>query len=102
MRHAYARSILKSLQQRFVALQRSELPAGALGKAAQYAVNHWPEIARYAKARFGHVCIDNNPIERGIRPTKLGLRAGCSSAIRPPAGVRRSSTRSPARASGSA
>lgn len=74
LRHAYARPILKRLQQRFVELQKSELPAGALGKAAQYAVNHWPELARYAKARFGHAHIDNNPVERGIRPTKLGLK----------------------------
>jgi transposase len=74
LRHAYARPILKSLQQRFAALKDSELPSGALGKAAAYAVNHWPQIARYAKARFGHVNIDNNPIERGIRPTKLGMK----------------------------
>jgi transposase len=74
LRHAYARPILKSLQLRFAALKESELPSGALGKAAAYAVNHWPQIARYAKARFGHVNIDNNPIERGIRPTKLGMK----------------------------
>lgn len=74
LRHAYARPILKSLQQRFLALKASELPSGALGKAAAYAVNHWPQIARYAKARFGHVHIDNNPVERGIRPTKLGMK----------------------------
>ena len=74
LRHAYARPILKSLQQRFVALKDSELPSGALGKAAAYALNHWPQIVRYAKARFGYVNIDNNPIERGIRPTKLGMK----------------------------
>ncbi len=62
------------MQQRFAALKESELPSGALGKAAAYPVNHWPQIARYAKARFGHVNIDNNPIERGIRPTKLGMK----------------------------
>ena len=73
LRHARARPILKSLQQRFVELQKSELPASALGKAAQYAVNHWREIARYAKTCFGHVNIDNNLIENGIRPTKQGL-----------------------------
>jgi transposase len=74
LRHAQARPILKSLQQRFVALQKSALPASALGRAAQYAVNHWREIARYAKVRFAHVNIDNNPIENGIRPTKLGMK----------------------------
>ena len=65
---------MKSLQRRFAQLRQSELPASALGKAAQYATNHWPQIARYAKARFVHVHIDNNSVERGIRPTKLGLK----------------------------
>ncbi len=37
-------------------------------------MNHWPQIARYAKARFVHVHIDNNSVERRIRPTKLGLK----------------------------
>jgi hypothetical protein len=29
---------------------------------------------RYAKVGFGHVNIDNNPIEGTFRPTKVGLR----------------------------
>src|SRR5262249_22240548 len=74
LRHARARPILKRLQQRFAKLQTQELPTSPLGKAARYAINHWPQIARYAKARFGYVNIDNNPIERGIRPTKLGMK----------------------------
>ena len=37
-------------------------------------MNQWPTLARYAKAAYGHVRIDNNPVERGIRPTKLGQR----------------------------
>ena len=57
-----------------MALQATELPQSLLGKAARYALNRWPELARYAKAAYGHVRIDNNPVERGIRPTKLGLR----------------------------
>jgi transposase len=53
---------------------RRVLPKSALGEAARYALNQWPELARYAKARHGAVRIDNNPVERGIRPTKLGAK----------------------------
>lgn len=74
LRHARARSVLRDLQKRFAALSQSELPSSPLGKAASYAVNHWPQIARYAKAAYGHVHIDNNAVERGIRPTKLGMK----------------------------
>lgn len=90
LRHARARPILKDLQRRFAELQRSELPRSLLGEAARYAVNQWPALARYAKAAYGHVRIDNNPVERGIRPTNA---TGCSSATRRPVGAPRSSTR---------
>jgi hypothetical protein len=58
----------------FQEAQRNTLPKSALGEAARYAVNLWPELARYAKAGNGHIRIDNNPVERGIRPTKLGMK----------------------------
>lgn len=74
LRHARARPILRELQRRFAELQRTELPRSLLGEAARYAVNQWRELARYAKAAYGHIRIDNNPVERGIRPTKLGLK----------------------------
>lgn len=44
--------------------------------AAQYAVNQWSELARYANAAHGRIRIDNNPVERGTRATKLGIRNG--------------------------
>ena len=74
LRHARAWPILKDLQRRFVALQATELPKSLLGEASRYAVNQWPTLARYAKAAYGNARIDNNPVERGIRPTKLGQR----------------------------
>jgi transposase len=74
LRHAKARPILKKLQRMFQAARQTTLPKSALGEAARYAVNQWPELARYAKAAHGRVRIDNNPVERGIRPTKLGMR----------------------------
>lgn len=74
LRHANARPILKNLQRMFADAQKSALPKSALGEAARYATNQWPELARYAKAANGRIRIDNNPVERGIRPTKLGMR----------------------------
>lgn len=50
------------------------MPKSALGEAARSAVNQWPELARYAKTGNGRIRIDNNPVERGIRPTKLGMK----------------------------
>ena len=37
-------------------------------------MKHWPNLARYAKVDCDHICIDQNPIERCFRPTKVGLR----------------------------
>jgi len=58
----------------FQQARRTTLPNSTLGEAARYAVNLWPELARYAKASNGRVRIDNNPVERSIRPTKLGMK----------------------------
>jgi transposase len=74
LRHAKARPILKNLQRMFADAQKAALPKSALGEAARYAINQWPELSRYAKAANGRIRIDNNPVERGIRPTKLGMR----------------------------
>jgi uncharacterized membrane protein len=74
LRHAKARPILMNLQRMFADAQKTALPKSALGEAARYATNQWPELSRYAKAANGRIRIDNNPVERGIRPTKLGMR----------------------------
>ncbi len=74
LRHARARPILRALRQQFSQLHDQVLPQSALGKAATYALNRWPELSRYAKAAYGHVEIDNNGVERSIRPTKMGMK----------------------------
>ncbi len=74
LREAHAQPILARLERRFEQVRREVLPQSALGKAAAYALNHWPALCRYARPGFGHVLIDNNSIERGIRPTKLGAK----------------------------
>ena len=73
-RHAKAKPVLKRLQRRFRALEKDMPLFGNLREAVIYATNRWPNLARYAKVDCGHICIDQNPIERCFRPTKVGLR----------------------------
>lgn len=73
-RHAKAKPVLKRLQRQFVSLDRTAPPSGNLREVITYANNRWQHLVRYAKVGFGHVHIDNNPIERTFRPTKIGLR----------------------------
>ena len=73
LRHTKARPILQELQRALSQAQKTALPRSALGEAARYAVNQWPELA-LRKAGNGRIHIDNNPVERGIRPTKLGMK----------------------------
>lgn len=50
------------------------LPQSDLAQAAQYCLARWSELILFAEPAYGHLQIDNNPIERQIRPTKLGLK----------------------------
>jgi len=52
----------------------SILPQSVLGKAIAYCLPRWNELSLFAEPGYGHVLIDNNPTERQIRPTKLGLK----------------------------
>ena len=45
-----------------------------MGDAAQYALNRWSSLVRYAKPSLGHVNLDQNAIEGNIRPTKIGAK----------------------------
>lgn len=47
-------------------------PGSPLGKAIKYAFGMWPRISRYCKE--GYFEIDNNAIERTIRPITLGRK----------------------------
>jgi len=73
-RYAKCRPVFKRLKARFEELKRTELPSSHLADAASYALNRWRELVRYAKPGFGHVNIDQNPIEGNIRPTKIGAK----------------------------
>jgi len=86
-RHTHAKPILERLKAEFTRLKERECPAGTpdgatkgpplLGKlrtAVNYAVRRWEHLSRYAEPGNGHVCIDQNPIERLWRPQKVGQR----------------------------
>ncbi len=47
-------------------------PKGLLGKAIQYALNHWSKLNVYLKD--GHLPIDNNIAENAIRPFVVGRK----------------------------
>lgn len=66
--------VLERLYQQFVIIAQTELPQSSLARAATYALNRWQTLPRYAEPGMGHVLIDQNSVERGIRPTKLGAK----------------------------
>ena len=48
------------------------LPKSPIGKAIAYSLQRWKELALYTTD--GKLNIDNNPVERSIRPTALGRK----------------------------
>jgi hypothetical protein len=73
-RHAKSKPVLKRLQRRFLKLQRNLPLFGKLREAVTYATGRWRHLATYAKVNHGYINIDQNPIERCFRGTKVGLR----------------------------
>jgi len=47
-------------------------PGGAAAKAINYSLKRWAALSRFAET--GHLPIDNNPIERDIRPIAVGKK----------------------------
>jgi hypothetical protein len=73
-RHAKAKPVLRQLQRKFRALELGAPTFGKLREAVTYANRRWWNLARYAKVGNGHIHIDQNPIERCFRSSKVGLR----------------------------
>jgi transposase len=73
-RYGKCRPVFKRLKARFEELKRTELPSSHLGEAAKYVLNRWSQLVRYAKPGYGHINIDQNPVESQIRPTKIGAK----------------------------
>jgi transposase len=53
-------------------------PAGPLAEAIRYALARWPALTRFLDD--GRIELDNNAVERAIRPIALGARTICSRA----------------------
>lgn len=47
-------------------------PKGKFGEAISYTLKHWPELTQYLEN--GHIPIDNNGAENGIRPFVIGRK----------------------------
>jgi transposase len=74
LRCSRSQVILETLKARMIAARDGALPQSGVGQAAAYALNRWTELTRFAQPGFGHVEIDSNQIENGIRPSALGKR----------------------------
>ncbi|GAB1415215.1 IS66-like element ISBf10 family transposase [Paludibacter sp.] len=71
-REEQAYPILQAME-RWMKQQYNECtPKSALGKAISYAFGMWPRISRYCSQ--GYFDIDNNAIERAIRPIAIGRK----------------------------
>ncbi len=55
-----------------IKLLRLHLPQSAMGRAIDYALTLWPQLSVYLED--GRIEIDNNPVERAIRPTAIGKK----------------------------
>lgn len=71
-RQAHAPPVLDSFKIWLEAHQRRVLPQSLLGKAINYSLNHWQALQTYLQE--GHLEIDNNRAERGIRPIAVGRK----------------------------
>jgi transposase len=74
LRQRRSELVLARLRQKMERARESALPQSRIGLAAHYALARWEVLTRYIQPGYGHVEIDNNPVENGIRPTALGKR----------------------------
>lgn len=74
VRASRSQMILADLNRLAVEACGVALPESATGKAAAYLLDRWPQLEAFAQPGNGHIEIDNNPVERGIRPSALGKK----------------------------
>ena len=72
-RREKSRSILDALHAWLVKNKAEVMPQSLIGKAISYALGQWPYLYRYIDD--GRAPIDNNLIERDIRPFTIGRKA---------------------------
>jgi transposase len=74
LRQSESRPIYQYLQKRFehsIQTQRY-LPQSRLGRAHRYTLDQWADLLPVLE--HGHLPVDNNPVERAIRPTAVGKK----------------------------
>jgi transposase len=72
VRHTESRPLLTELRVWFEA-QLAKLPArGPTAEAIRYALNHWDGLQRFVED--GRIELDNNSIERAMRPVALSRK----------------------------
>ena len=71
-RRAKALPIMDAMEKWMQAVHTQCTPSDPMGKAIDYAYKMWPRLRRYALD--GRYQLDNNPVERGQRPTVMGRK----------------------------
>lgn len=71
-REEQSKPILDSMKQWMEQKKTEVTPKSGLGEAINYALTRWDELCAYLKD--GIYNIDNNPVERSIRPLALGRK----------------------------
>ena len=72
LRQTEALPVLKKLYDYLLKIKPRVPPKSLLGKAVNYALNHWNELYRYTDS--GILNIDNNPAEQKIKPFVIGRK----------------------------
>ena len=70
LRQLESRPLLDKLHGYLLEFQAEVLPKSPEGRAARYTLKNWTALTRYCKD--GDLAIDNNAVERAIRPVAVG------------------------------
>lgn len=72
LRQMYSKKILDEIKELLTNPGFTVLPSRKVGEAVNYMLNHWEPLTRFTKNGF--YPIDNNPVERIIRPLAIGRK----------------------------
>jgi transposase len=72
LRGSASRAIIEAIKPWFEQELRRLPPKSALADAITYALGRWPALTRFLDD--GRIDLDNNPVERAIRPVALGRK----------------------------
>jgi transposase len=78
VRNSQSRPLVEAMRP-WLETQLGRIPGrGGLAEAIHYALTRWSALCRFLDD--GHIELDNNPVERAIRPSRWGARTICSPA----------------------